>query len=66
MNQIISDHDVALAMRSMGGSFATRLAECWLFADDQNRARLLVAFRISGRSTGNWRSFRATGRWLRR
>jgi len=43
MNQV-SDHDVALAMRSMGGSFATRLAECWLFADDQNRARITAAF----------------------
>jgi len=37
-------HEVYMKMRLYGGSFAAALAEAWLLADDDNRAKLEYAF----------------------
>lgn len=40
----ITDHDVTRMMEMRGGSFASHLAVACMYADDQNLARIKVAF----------------------
>lgn len=40
----ITDHDVIHAMETYGGNFASHLAIACMYADDQNLARIKVAF----------------------
>jgi len=38
------EYEILIAMKRYGGGFASRLAEAWLVADNQNRAKLRMAF----------------------
>lgn len=40
----ITDHDVITAMDLHGGSFASHLAVACLYADEENLARIKIAF----------------------
>jgi hypothetical protein len=40
----MQDVDIAHTMQRFGGSFSKKLAETWMVADDDNRARIQAAF----------------------
>ena len=40
----MTDIEIAICMKEMGGSFASALGECFLRADAGNRERLKAAF----------------------
>lgn len=44
MADLITDQDVATAMRELGGSFSSALARAWLLGDDVNRQKIQAAF----------------------